>query len=213
MSFVMLAFAAMLSGPIGCPPEVGHIRWDGVEAAAAGLDIRGTLWDRDRNGKASPGDVMRIDEARRGRSPLTLDETWIVLKGALAKDIDRGLKRSQAKEKVRAVCETPFALKDVPSFTTGQALARHLQRQDPGAPAPVSEADAARAEMQGWAQDLCRSQRSISKEELARTLETHAARKQKHVERATRQRLSREVAAEYAAQCTKLALPSGLTFD
>ncbi len=213
MSAALLTLTVMLSTPVACPPELGHIRWDGVEAAAAGLDVRGTLWDRDRDGKASRGDVMRIDEARRGPSPLTLDQTWIVLKGELAGDIDRGLKRSLARKQVHMACETPFELKGVPAFTSGPALARHLQRQDPGAPAPVSAADAARAEMQGWAQSLCRSKRSISKDDLARRLETHAAREQKHIERGVRQRMAREVAAEYAAACTKLALPDGLTFD
>lgn len=208
----LMLLAGLLTTPIGCPPEVGHIRWGGVEAVAAELAIRGTVWDRDRDGKPSTGDVMRIEDARKGRSSLAMDETWIVLKGGLAKGVARGLARSQKRGVVDAACETPFELSDVPAFASGRALARHLDAQDPGAP-PVSKTDAARAEMQGWARELCRSKRSISKDDLARRLETHAARKQKHIKRRTRQRLSREVAGEYAAACTKLALPSGLTFD
>lgn len=208
----LLLVAGLLAGPIGCPPEVGHIRWAGVEATAAGLDIEGTVWDRDRDGKPSSGDVMRIETARKGRHPLAIDETWIVLKGALAKSVARGLARSTKKGGVTAACETPFELDDVPSFASGRALAVHLDVQTPGAP-PISKTDAARAEMQGWAQKLCRSSRSIDKKELTSTLEAEAARKQRHIKRGTRQRLAREVASEYAASCTKLALPAGLTFD
>jgi len=212
MTGLMLVIATLSAPPIGCPPEVGQIRWDGVEAVAAGLDIRGTVWDRDRDGRPSGGDVMRIDDARKGPSALPLDPTWIVLKGSLAKAVAKGLVRAEKRGAVHAACETSFELKGVPTFDSGRALARHLTAQEPGAP-PVSKTDAARAEMQGWAEALCRSKRSISKEALARRLEAHAAREQKHVARGTRQRLSREVAQEYAASCTKLALPPGLTFD
>ncbi len=208
----LLLVVGLLATPIGCPPEVGHIRWSGVEAVAAGLDIRGTVWDRDRDGRPSTGDVMRIEDAYKGRSALAMDMQWVVLKGALAKDVARGLTRSTKRGVVEAACETPFGLEDVPTFSSGRALARHITRQEPGAPM-VSKTDAARSEMQGWARELCRSKRSISRDALARRLETHAAREQKHVARRTRQRLAREVAGEYAAACTKLALPSGLTFD
>lgn len=212
MSLLALAVAGLFSGPVGCPPEVGHIRWDGVEAVAAGLDIGGTVWDRDRDGKPSAGDVMRIMDVRKGRAALAVDETWIVLKGGLASSVAKGHARSTARGVVTAACETPFELQGVPAFDSGQALARHLTDRAPGAP-PVSKSEAARAEMAAWAEQLCRSKRSISRDDLARRLETHAAREQKHVARRTRQRLAGEVAAEYAASCTKLALPTGLTFD
>lgn len=212
MTGFTLAIVALFSAPIGCPPDVGQIRWDGVSHGlrADGIVVEGTVWDRDRDGRPSAGDVMRIDDARRKGSSMPIDEVWVVLKGKLAKGVAREMKR---QKHVRSACETPFAIEGVPAFESGKALARHLRGQAGGDAAPLSKADRARADIAGWAAQLCRSKRSISRKDLQVRLETHAARKLKSVERRTRQRLAAEVAREYAMECSKMAVPDGLTFD
>lgn len=207
----LLLVAALLSPSIACPPDVGHIRWDGVQAAlrSTGVAVEGTVWDRDRDGKPSAGDVMRIEEARRGPSGMPIDETWVVLKGALAQEIAAGLRAHGSRG---SACETPFAVKDVPTFSDGRRLVRHLRGGDDPAGEAPSKADAARTQMAGWASTLCASKRSISREDLARRLEAHAARELRDIPQKRRQRMANEVAAEYAMACTKLALPGDLTY-
>lgn len=120
---------ALLATPVFCPPDIGHIRWDDVKSKVAtdDIEIRGSVWDRDRNGKPSNGDVMRINSARRGGSTIDVSEAWIVLKGELARTVARDLAKSDA----RASCETPFQIEGVPSIQDGKALARHFEALAP----------------------------------------------------------------------------------
>lgn len=128
----------LFATPVFCPPEIGHIRWDDVKSkvAADDIEIRGSVWDRDRNGKPSAGDVMRIESARRGGSTIGISEAWIVLKGELARSVARDL----AKSDVRTSCETPFQIEGAPTIHDGKALARHFEALAPSAVA-VQEAE------------------------------------------------------------------------
>lgn len=128
---------AFLAAPLFCPPDIAHIRWDGVESrvSADDIEIRGTIWDRDRDGKPSAGDVMRIDSARRGGSVIDVSETWVVIKGDFARTLARDLKRSDVRES----CERPFEFEGVPTIHDGKALARYFEEIVPSAVAETTE--------------------------------------------------------------------------
>ena len=104
-------------------------------------------------------------------------------------------------------------LADVERLSGNQdALARHLRSGADEDVGRMSKRDRARAEMAGWADQLCASKRHISKNALAKRLEAHSARKQRKLRRKTRQQLARDVAQEYAMACAKLDVPQDLTF-
>lgn len=136
MTGITLALA-FLAAPVFCPPEIAHIRWDGVQSkvAADDIEIRGTIWDRDRNGKPSAGDVLRVDSARRGGSVIDVTETWMVIKGDFARTLARDLARSD----VRTSCETPFEIEGVPTIHDGKALARYFEELAPSAVSVTEE--------------------------------------------------------------------------
>lgn len=136
MFSALLAFS-FLAAPVFCPPDIAHIRWDGVESrvSADAIEIHGTIWDRDRNGKPSDGDVMRIDRVRRSGSTIDASESWVVIKGAFARTLARDLARSD----VRTSCERPFEFEGVPTIHDGKALARYFEERAPATVAEVTE--------------------------------------------------------------------------
>lgn len=213
MTGLSLALTVLFAAPASCPPDVGQIRWDGVQHGmkSTGVQVTGSIWDRDRDGKPSRGDVMRIDEARRRGAGMAIDEVWVVIDGKLARGLARSVKNSRG---LRMMCETPFEVQGVPRMKSDKALARHLRGGgDAAEPAQrMSKADQARADMAGWADQLCQSKRHISKNALSKRLEAHSARKHRKLRRKTRQRLAREVAQEYAMACARLDVPQDLTF-
>lgn len=134
MNPLALALAAFLApSPVAttivCPPEIGQMRWDNIESHIKSDDIAltGTVWDRDRDGKPSAGDVMRIDRATRGGSVIDVTETWMVVKGELARTLARDMKRSE----IKSSCETPFKIEGVPTIHNGKALARYIDELSP----------------------------------------------------------------------------------
>ncbi len=127
---IALALAAFLAPTtLVCPRDIGQIRWDNIETQIKvdDIELTGTVWDRDRDGKPSAGDVMRIDRATRGGSVIDVTETWVVVKGQLARTLARDMKRSE----VRASCETPFEIEGVPAMRDGKALARYINELVP----------------------------------------------------------------------------------
>lgn len=138
MTSIALALAAFLvPTALVCPRDIGQIRWDNIESHIKidDIELTGTVWDRDRDGKPSAGDVMRIDRATRGGSVIDVTETWVIVKGDLARALARDLKRSDT----RASCETPFEVEGVPTMRDGKALARYINALvPPAAGAPES---------------------------------------------------------------------------
>ena len=200
----------LLSSPIQCPKDVGQIRWDGLRftVPGQGIKVEGSLWDRDRNGRPSNGDLMRIDSASRRGSDLTSDETWIVLRGQLA----RGIARSFRKRKPESArCESRFTVKGVPSFRSGRSLARYLKKlSDAGKPDRES---VARDAMMEKVEKTCRKGKNTTKKTLTRLLTSYGMRRYSNLGRRRIVRLAREVAKENAVKCGHLELKANnLTF-
>ncbi len=203
----MLIFA--LHAPVNCPPEVGQIRWDGVQHTLTikgkRVAVRGTVWDRDRDGKPSHKDLMRIDSA----SGFGVDELWIELRGNLAKDIARSLK---SKGSAGQRCESRFTVDGVPKVGTARALARLIAGTDGGGGKLTLE-DRVRGDMAGWAEQMCGGKTHIGEEQLAQALEARGKRAHSKAGAGTLRRVAHQVAADYSLKCAHLEVGKGLTFD
>lgn len=201
-----LALALLGAPAVGCPPAVGQIRWDGVSYTVRGakqINITGTVWDRDRDGKPSHNDLMHIQSA----DPLGIDEAWVVLRGALAKDVGRRFKRMEG---LTARCESRFEVKDVPKMGTPAALARHLNSL--GGTGKVSNAERVRADMQGWADELCKQSKHTSGEALTKFLEDRGMRKHARHGKGLIRRTAHEVAEAFEVACAHFSVPK-MTYD
>ncbi|MCA9540793.1 MAG: hypothetical protein KC620_17960 [Myxococcales bacterium] len=206
----LILLSVFVAGPaLACPKAIRQARWADVRVGlqGQGVTIEGTIWDRDRNGKPSNGDLMRIDAAARNGMPLTLEETWVVLKGDLAAGFARRMGRTQPKPS----CEVLTQVDGVPDFKTDRALARYLRKMDPD-PADLPPKEAAYADMTRWAGELCKAKRHISESDLAKRLEANAVRRHRKVRRRTLQAMSKDVAADYALECAHLTVPATITF-
>lgn len=200
----------VLGGPVACPPEVGQIRWDGFEhhfkSRGKRIEVGGTLWDRDRDGKPSSGDLYRIERA----SGFAVDEAWLVIRGGLARALNRRFRK--VKSSLRATCESRFEVQDVPEMSSHGALARYLREIGGDGPGP-SRADRARADMAGWAEEACASKKHLEKGALEKLLYQRAARRHGRVGRRNLRRIAHEVAGQYGVKCGHLTIPGRLTFD
>lgn len=197
---------ALLATPLSCPPEGSQVRWEGVQIRINGLRVQTTVWDRNRDGRPSSGDLLRVEEARKGRTALNLDETWALMRGRLAKRVRRAVK----SRRTRAACDPLFFIEDVPKASSDRALAR-LIRANSASMAPTRR-QRARSEMSQWAARLCKSKRSISKDQLTQRLEKRALRRHRSLGRGTVHALAEEVAHENAVSCANLRVAKGLVF-
>ena len=206
MNAITLAIA-ILATPLSCPPEGSQVRWEGVKIRANGLRVEVTVWDRNRDGRPSSGDLLRVDKARKGRTALNLDQTWALIRGRLAKRV-RAAVRSR---RTRAACDPLFYIENVPKASSERGLARLIRANRAGSMAPTRR-QRARSEMSQWATRLCKSKRSISKDQLTQRLEKRALRRHRSLGRGTVHALAEEVAHENAISCANLQVAKGLVF-
>lgn len=200
-------------GSTNCPPDVGQIKWSGVQFGFSGpggrYDVDGQIWDRDRDGKPSNGDLLKIDEARHKGQPLSMNPTWVVLKGGLAKDVAAAFARNPPD---RATCESRFEVEDVPTMTSGDALATRLRGLSGFT--VVSPEDQARNDLSAWAAETCRNKSAnikradLQKRVLARGRATHRSLGDR-----TLKALADEVTQTYAMECGQLDVQKRLTFE
>ena len=205
MNTITLAIA-LLATPLSCPPEGSQVRWEGVKIRVNGLRVETTVWDRNRDGRPSSGDLLRVESARKGRKALDLDQTWALMQGRLAQRVRRAVR----SRRTRAACDPLFYIEDVPKASSERALAR-LIRSNAGSIAPTKR-QRARSEMSQWATRLCKSKRSISKAKLAQRLEKRALRRHRALGRGAVRALAEEVAHENAVSCANLRIAKGLVF-
>lgn len=211
MHFFSLLIA--LASPVACPPDQGNIRWDGLNyvfsAEGKRFDAAGSLWDRDRNGKPSKGDLMRIDTATAGGRAMSVSEVWITLGPGLAADVQRRFKKVGAR--LDAQCESRFELEGVPVIASPAALAKHLHAQDAGAP-KLSKSEQAEQAMVGWAEARCKPNTHTDEKTLRGWLYDQAARKYGDVPKRELKAIAAEIADKYAIQCAHLTVPK-VTFE
>lgn len=196
-----------------CPSDVGHIRWNGVQYAFSGpggaYRIEGRLWDRDRDGKPSNGDLMKIEEALHKGQPMSMNPTWVTLKGGLARDLAAAFKRSPPTS---SVCESHFEVQDVPVLANDEALALRLRALSGFA--VVSPEDAARADLNTWAGDICRTKtHNIKRADLNNRLMTRARHSHKRLGNRVLKTLVDETTAAFAMECGQLDVQKRLTFE
>lgn len=201
-----LVMSVLLAAPVNCPPEVGQIKWDdfsfSFKARGKRMTVSGPLWDRDRNGKPSGGDLFRIDQASHGGA----DETWIVLGNGLARSMHASFKRGG----LNATCEARFEVKGVPKVGSAGALGALLLKQ--GGDAKVDPMTALDSSMREWADGLCDKRQHIEEEKLSKILADRARKRLRGYKRGTIEQTADKVAKDYALQCAHLTVPR-ITFD
>ncbi|MCB9545558.1 MAG: hypothetical protein H6706_06795 [Myxococcales bacterium] len=209
---IALALIATLAAPAGCPAEVGQIRWDDFsytfQAQGKKVTVRGTLWDRDRNGKPSKGDLFRVDDARAGGEDLGASDVWAVLGGGLAGAFNARFK--QIGRQLNATCESRFDVEDVPTVNGPDRLGALVLSTGGGGNAdPVARLNGT---MRGWAEEICAQKKHYDEDELARLLAERAARTERGFKGSTLRGEARTVAKDFGLKCAHLAVPK-MTFD
>lgn len=203
-----LLMSVLLAAPVNCPPSVGQIKWEDFSftfsARGKRMTVSGPLWDRDRNGRPSKGDLFRVDSTSHGAA----DETWVVLGRGLAGTMNTSFKRS--KGRLTASCEARFEVKGVPRMRTAGKLGALLLKQGGGD--RLSPIEALDGNMREWAAGWCSTKRHIEEAQLAKMLTERARKQLRGYKRGTLRRQAAQVAKDYAMQCAHLAVPK-VTFD
>lgn len=203
----------LLGAPVACPPDQGNIRWDNFtfnyKAYGKKHDVIGTLWDRDRNGKPSRGDLLRIDSATAGGNAVGVSELYVTLGPGLAKQFDRRFKKIGAR--LDAVCESRFEVEGVPRIASASALAKYLREQDPGR-VKVSPTERVEQAMTGWAEERCKPGQHTDEKVLREWLYKRAMKAHGGVGKGRVKTIARDVASKFALQCAHMEVPK-LTFD
>ncbi len=211
----MTGLTALLIGltQLACPPDVGQIKWSGLthdfSAKGARYSVQATVWDRDRNGKVSAGDLVRLEGAQRKGEDLGVSDAWFTVGGALAKALNR--RRIKAGGGLQADCESHFTVDKVPRLKTNGQLAKRLNAW--GGVVRQSPSEQAEAAMDGWAASLCGEGRHLEQTELANRLAAKAAHQFKGLSARRRKGLAHTVSKRWAMQCAHLKVPPKLTFE
>ena len=201
----LLLSITLLASPVHCSPDVGQMRWDHVKhrLKSQSVTVVGSVWDRDRNGRPSAGDIMRIDEAYRRGRPLAVDETWMRMGRGLAKQVSRTIRRNRIRA---AACETAFSVRGIPRIQRPAQLAKILlkrhQREQP------TTREVVEADLDDIVAQICKPGKNISEKRLASLLERRVRARHRRVKRAVIRSLARQVAKRSANDCTHLELRS-----
>ena len=211
---MLTGFAALVLGlaQLACPPDVGQIKWMdfefGFKAKGARYQVTATVWDRDRNGRISGKDLVRVDAATRNGDAMGVSDAWFRVGGKLAKGMDRKRKRLTS---LRAACESRFTVEDVPRISSPARLAKKLNSW--GGVVRQTASERAEADMEGWASELCKAGRHMEQTELANRLAAKAAYRHKALSKRRRKAVAQQVAKRWAMECAHLKVPPKLTFD
>ena len=203
---------ALLAAPAVCPPQEGQIRWDGfsMKTGPGGqYELRGTIWDRDTNNQPSGGDLVRIDEVLKNGRASGADAVWFLLGPSLAAEFASAFRKVEAS--LMSACESRVEIgKDMPTFKTSDALITHLNDlTGGGAPRPAPEDDL-RAQMSGWADEVCKQGKHVAEKDLKKLLIARAG-SPKGLSKPVVRGVAHEVAAKFAFACTRVE--GKFTFD
>ncbi len=194
----MLALAILLAQPVSCPPDVGQIKWSGFSYrfTVSGREetIEGTLWDRDRNGKPSKGDLFRIDASER----------WFVLGGGLAPSFATRFKQLGD---LTATCESRFEVEGVPTLQSVAALVEVAE----GGAQKIDPVQRLQGLMRAWAEEICGRKQHYEEAQLADEL-VRRATGERGFKNSTLRREAHAIAQEFGLKCAHLAVPK-MTFD
>ncbi|MEZ4465974.1 MAG: hypothetical protein R3F43_16295 [bacterium] len=169
--------------------------------------MHGTLWDRDRNGRPSKGDLFRVDSAEAGGDDVGAGEVWAVLGGGLASAFNARFK--QIGKGLNSTCESRFEVEDVPTVNGADRLGALVLDTGGGPVDPVARLNAT---MRGWADEICAQKKHYEEEQLAGLLADRASREERGFKGSTIRGEARTVARDYGLKCAHLAVPK-MTFD
>lgn len=204
-SIATLFLSALLASPAVCPPQEGQIRWDGFSIKTGPgqqYELRGTLWDRDTSNGPSAGDLVRIDEILKNGRASGADAQWFLLGPGLAAEFSR---RFQSIEKsLTTACESRIEVgKDMPTYKTPEALHAVLAELTGGGAPRTSPEDDLRAQMTGWADEICKQGKHIPEKDLEKLLVARAGNP-KGLSKPVVRGVAHEVAAKFAFACTRV---------
>ena len=197
---LMPVLALLLGAPAVCPPQEGQIHWDGFSITSGSYELRGTIWDRDTSGGPTAGDLVRIDEVlKKGRSTGS-EAVWFLLGPGLAADFATRFR--QVEGTLRSACESPVEIgKDMPTYKVMAALTSYLNVLTQANAAPTSPEDDLRAQMNTWAEDICKQGKHVPEKDLERLL---VARAGKGLPKKTISFVAHEVATKFGFACTRV---------
>lgn len=205
----LLLALGFLAAPVVCPPQEGQIRWDGFSVKSGPYELRGTLWDRDTSNGPSAGDLIRIDEILKNGRATGNEALWFLMGAPLAADFSRRF--NEVKAGLQSACESRVEIgKDMPTFKTTDALLATLSDLTGGAVPRTSPEDDLRAQMNGWADEICKQGKHVPEKDLEKQL-TARAGKPKGLSMPVVRTVAHEVAAKFAFACTRVE--GKFTFD
>ena len=209
----LVMIVALLAQPIACPPEVGQIRWDNFsmkfKAAAKWYDVTGSIWDRDRNGRPSSGDLMRIDSATAGRDALEVDEIWIIIRGKLAKTVAKRFKK--VGRELATTCESRFEVEGIPRPASKTALAKILRKFGRTA-SRLTKRERAEILLTQLADERCQQKTHTDEDTLRAYLFDRGMRKYGEVGQGHIKKMAARIAQDYGLKCAYIKIPK-LTFE
>lgn len=210
-AFALLS-VLLLAAPAVCPPQEGQIRWDGfsMKTGPGGqYELRGTLWDRDTSNGPSAGDLVRIDEVLKNGRASGAEAVWFLLGPSLSTEFAKRFREVEAG--LTSACESRVEVgKDMPTFKSSDALIGFLNDLTGGNAPRVAPEDELRAQMNGWADEICKQGKHIPEKDLEKMLTTRAGNP-KGISKPLVRTVAHEVAAKYAFACTRVE--GKFTFD
>jgi hypothetical protein len=208
----LLSLSLLFAAPVVCPPQEGQIRWDGFSIKTGpgnAYELRGTLWDRDTSNGPSAGDLVRIDEVLKNGRATGAEALWFLMGPGLAADFGKRFRETQGS--LTSACESRVEIgKDMPTFKTADALTGYLSELTGGAVPRTSPEDDLRAQMNGWADEICKQGKHVEEKDLEKLLVTRAG-SPKGLSKPVVRGVAHEVAAKYAFACTRVE--GKFTFD
>lgn len=208
LSALFQALTLVLSAPTVCPPQEGQIRWDGFSMKMGPYELRGTIWDRDTSNGPTGGDLVRIDEILKNGRASGAETLWFLMGPALASEFATQFRKVEAS--LSSACESRVEIgKDMPTFKTPTALHMHLSEITGGSTQKAAPEDELRAQMNGWADEICKQGKHVAEKDLEKLLTTRAG-SPKGISKPVVRGVAKEVAAKFAFACTRV--PGNFTF-
>ncbi len=204
MSFTLAALA-LLATPILCPPQEGQIRWDGFHLKTGPqqqYELRGSIWDRDTNGRPSTGDLFRVDEILKDGRGTGAEANYFLIGAGIAPEFAKAF--SAIEGELRAACESRVETgKDMTILKTPAALNKFILSLTGGGVQETSKQDLLQAALSIKAEELCKQGKHIAEKDLAVLLAKEAGTAS-GLNRNDIRGVAAEVAKKYAFACTRV---------
>lgn len=199
---VLSVLTLLLAPQTMCPPQEGQIRWDGYSIKVGAYELRGTIWDRDTSNGPTGGDLVRIDEVLKNGRASGAEAVWFLLGPGLASDFASQFRKVEGS--LTSACESRVEIgKDMPTVKTSEALQNHLADLTGGSAPRVNPEDELRAQMNGWADEICKQGKHVQEKDLEKMLTTRAG-SPKGISKPNVRGVAHEVAAKFAFACTRV---------